>query len=312
MQRKQTAGIIIATGLGNKEKEINPLTPLGTTTIVKRMVLTFQLAKVSPIIIITGFDGLSVERHLANYGVVFFRVENYNKFNFQSTIGPALKYAIEKSEQIFIAPVEYPLCMTKTLKKMIYTEGKVCIPYINQRYGYPFLVSREMMANQLETNQEFSDWDTFIKENAFQANLVDVEDKGVICSIDNLEQCNEIVEEHNQQMLHPYVRVDIDYVTRIFDPKTKILLMQIKDTQSVKKACERISLSIGKAWEIINILEDALGYKVVHRRQGGKRGGKTRLTLEGEDYLERYQLLEKKVQEFANDEFERIFPQDIS
>ena len=42
----------------------NPLKELGRTTIVKRAVVACQQAQLSPIIVITGLDGLSVERHL--------------------------------------------------------------------------------------------------------------------------------------------------------------------------------------------------------------------------------------------------------
>ena len=55
------------------------------------------------------------------------------------------------------------------------------------------------------------------------------------------------------------------------------------------------------------MLEEALEYPVVERRQGGKRGGSTKLTEEGLAYLEKYCLLEKKVQEYADREFWKIF-----
>ncbi|MEA4972152.1 hypothetical protein SDC9_88862 [bioreactor metagenome] len=310
MSAKNTAGIIIATGYDSLGRQMNPLTPLGTTTIVKRIVLTYQLAGISPIIVITGFDGLSVERHLANYGVVFFRVENYSEIDFKTDILPALTYAAEKCSQIMVSPVEYPLFWTSTIKKIIQNDGQIRVPINDERLGYPFLLSADVLP-ELDTEKKFEGWMSFLNECGLDIRLIPVSDEGVACSIENIDHCNNILEQHNRQMLHPYVRLDIDYVTRIFDPKMKMLLMQIEDTKSVKTACSRISLSIGKAWEIINVLEDALGYQVVSRRQGGKKGGSTELTAEGEEYLEKYRLLEKKIQNYANEEFTKIFLTDV-
>lgn len=46
-----------------------------------------------------------------------------------------------------------------------------------------------------------------------------------------------------------------------------------------------MAISNGKAWTILNDLEKNLGYAVVERKQGGKQGGKTYLTEEGENYF---------------------------
>lgn len=306
MEKERAAGIIIATGYNVEGEQLDPLTPLGTTTIVKRIVLTFQLAGISPIIVITGFDGLSVERHLANYGVVFFRAENEAEPDFERNILPALLYAADKQCNIAIAPVEYPLFKTASIRKIMEKTGSVRVPFYEQSYGYPFLIDSTILS-KLCRKEKFQSWMPFWADNGICITPVPVEDEGIICNIKDMEHCKGILEQHDKQMMHPYVRLDIDYPTRIFDPRLKMLLLLIRDTMSVKTACQRISLSIGKAWEIINTLEEALGYEIVNRRQGGKRGGSTSLTPEGEDYLKKYCLLEQRIQDFANEEFHKIF-----
>ena len=46
-----------------------------------------------------------------------------------------------------------------------------------------------------------------------------------------------------------------------------------------------MALSPGKAWDMINELEDKIGYTVVKRRRGGRNGGKTFLTEDGRQFL---------------------------
>ena len=55
-----------------------------------------------------------------------------------------------------------------------------------------------------------------------------------------------------------------------------------------------MALSPGKAWDMINELEDKLGYTVVKRRRGGRNGGKTFLT-------------EEQVISFSEQKFEKMF-----
>ena len=72
----------------------------------------------------------------------------------------------------------------------------------------------------------------------------------------------------------------------------------------------RVAISVGKAWEYINLLEEKLQYPVVERRRGGRKGGRTDLTAEGKIYLEKYLQLERNVQEYAKSEFRRIFERE--
>lgn len=307
--KTKVAGLIVATGLNEHGSTVDPLTVLGNMTIVKRVVLTYQLAGISPIIVITGMDGLSVERHLALYGAVFFRVEDNQKVNFQADIMPALGYAAEKGEVVVVTSVECPLFQTETVRHLIRSPGEAKFLACDGRRGYPFLLpSAPLLKITPETS--FASWETLIAHLDCSKQTCLVDDHGISCVVSDHERCEGILDEHNKQMLHPYVRLDIDYPTRIFDPRTKILLMMIKDTNSVKTACKRTALSIGKAWEMINALERALDYPVVNRRQGGRRGGRTSLTPEGEEYLRKYILLEGRVQDYAGEEFKKLFLQD--
>jgi molybdate transport system regulatory protein len=83
------------------------------------------------------------------------------------------------------------------------------------------------------------------------------------------------------------------------------LLRGIKETGSVRKACEKMEMSYSKAWKLLGILEKWLGFQVTVRHQGGKAGGEAFLTDEGERFLEKYQLFEKESQDAVQAVFER-------
>jgi molybdate transport repressor ModE-like protein len=66
-------------------------------------------------------------------------------------------------------------------------------------------------------------------------------------------------------------------------------------------------MSYAKAWKVLNKLENELGYRIIQRRQGGNRVGRTLLTQKGIDFLQAYIEYEDSVFKYARSEFVRIF-----
>lgn len=311
MQNRKTAVIITAFGFDNLGMTSNPLKELGRTTIVKRAVVACQQAQLSPIIVITGFDGLSVERHLAYYGVIFFQISDYGSIDFQKDLRPALEYGFEKCDQVMILPTEYPFCKTETMRMLTEQEGEVRIPvYQGKKPGFPVLMTRKAF-DKINPEIKFNGWTSFFEENQLEISRINTDDKGCICNATENRDFSRIIKKHDKQLIHPYVRLDIDYPIGILNPRVRTLLMMLGDTKSMKTACQRMSISVGKAWDLINDLEGALGYQVVSRRQGGKKGGSTKLTPKGEAILEKYNLLEAHVIDYTNYEFKKIFGETL-
>ena len=70
------------------------------------------------------------------------------------------------------------------------------------------------------------------------------------------------------------------------------LLEEIQEVGNVRKACEKMSVSYSKGWKLLRILESCLSFSAIQKRQGGKGGGDTRLTPEGEAFLAKYRAFE--------------------
>ena len=102
---------------------------------------------------------------------------------------------------------------------------------------------------------------------------LEVEDKGVILEADKIDRLDEFLQNHNNELLHPFIRISIEKENSFFNSRGKLLLLLINETHSVKGACKHMALSYSKACDILNQLEKELGYNVVERRHGGSRGG---------------------------------------
>ena len=136
---------------------------------------------------------------------------------------------------------------------------------------------------------------------------LETEDPGIAISPERIEKLDSLLETHNQNLIHPFLRISIEKESLFFDARASLLLTLINETHSVKGACRYMAISNGKAWTILNDLEKNLGYAVVERKQGGKQGGKTYLTEEGKLFLEKYRKFEEQVKQYARKSFFEIF-----
>lgn len=110
-------------------------------------------------------------------------------------------------------------------------------------------------------------------------------------------------------MFHADIKVKICENEQIFGPGIVTLLENVGKTGSVKKACAGMGMSYSKGWKIINRAEDALGYKLIERRHGGKSGGSCQVTEQGEKMLFRFREMEKEIRKYVELSFAKHFPE---
>ncbi|HWR41748.1 NTP transferase domain-containing protein [Sporomusa sp.] len=305
-ENKTTGGIIVAAGKTKDVRDPNPLFKIGSITVVKRIVLTFQQANISPIVVITGDKAEEIEHDLADYGVIFLRNKEYETSRKFDSAKIGLDFIQNKCDQVIFTPVTTSMFTPLTLQKMLECGKKLISPSYHGKSGHPLLISCELIPGILEYGGDMG-MRGAIQALGIERYRLDVEDEGILPDMDNVERLKQLTKKHNQQILHPFVRVSIENESLFFNSRTKLLLILIQDTHSVRSACRHIALSYSKAWNMINQLEQELGYDVVERKHGGSKGGKTYLTRKGAQFLEKFQQFEENVRQYAKDEFNRCF-----
>ncbi|AOR22807.1 NTP transferase domain-containing protein [Clostridium taeniosporum] len=303
---KTTGGIIVAAGKPSERISSDPLLKIGSITIIKRIVLTFQRASISPIVIVTGHKSEEIEHNLANYGVIFLKnnkYENSRKFD-SAKIG--LEFLQNKCDQIIFTPVSIPMFTAETLQTMMKCGKKLLSPSYHGKSGHPLLISSELIPKILKYDGNLG-MRGAIRNIGVAREWIDVEDRGILYDTDYIDQLDQLLIKHNKHILHPFVKISIEKESSFFDSRTKLLLILINEINSVRGACRHMALSYSKAWNMLNKLEKELGYAVVERKHGGNKGGKTYLTKEGIKFLKKYQQFEENISEYVRDEFERVF-----
>ena len=303
---ENTGGVIVAAGNTNKSGRVSPLLQIGSISIIKRIVLTFQQADISPIVVITGFQSLEIEQHLADYGVVFLKNDEYESSDKLRSAKIGLDFLKDKCNKVIFTPVSIPMYTSNTLRGLIETDKKLVVPSYQGRAGHPLLLDCSLIPTILEYEGN-EGMRGAIKELSTKKDYLEVNDKGIILEADEIERLDEFLHLHNENLLHPFVRISIEKEFAFFNSRAKLLLILIEETHSVKGACKHMALSCGKAWNMINEMEEALGYRVVERRHGGSRGGKTSLSEKGKEFLAKYEKYEEDVKQYAVSHFYNIF-----
>ena len=81
----------------------------------------------------------------------------------------------------------------------------------------------------------------------------------------------------------------------IFGQGPRELLTRVNKLGSLSKAASSMKMSYSKAWNLINRIENELGYKLLEKRVGGVSGGSSTLTDEGENFIEKYNYVESEL-----------------
>lgn len=302
MRISRTGGLIAA---GSRRVAL-PMLQVGSIPIVERIVITFQQAGIFPIVIVTGADEADVKYRMAGHGVIFLHSEQPDGTELFSSVKQGLRYLHGKCGRVVFAPVNVPMFTPSTLTRLLAEEGDVVIPSCRGRGGHPVVIAENVIGDLLA----YGGGDGLrgaLRSLGDRRRWLRVEDEGVLASIHDPRQLEERLAAHNGELLHPMLHMRLEREAAFFDGRLKLLLFLIDDAGSVRRACDAMAISCGKAWDLINRLERELGYQVVERRQGGHRGGNTRLTERGAQFLRRYQSFEERVFQFAQNQFQDTF-----
>lgn len=302
MKLSKIGGVI---AVANKDTA-KPLLQVGTIPIIRRIVITYQQVGIFPIVVVISEDEDEIKRQLSPYGVIFLRNPNQEQPELMDSVRIGLKYLQAKCDRVAFTPVNVPMFTSTTLCTLIQTEGDIVTPSFQGKGGHPVLLSAEVIP-QILSYSGSNGLRGALAECTAERIWVSVDDKGILASAHNQESLLDQLNEHNSSILHPALHMRLEQEVPFFSARLKLLLYLIADTQNMRTACTCSGIAHSKAWDMINRLEQKLGYSVVERQRGGKSGGSTRLTKQGEEFLTAYHEFEQTVHRFTQEEFQKRF-----
>lgn len=85
-----------------------------------------------------------------------------------------------------------------------------------------------------------------------------------------------------------------------------VLLEKIKETGSITEAARQMKMSYRQAWELVDEMNKKSKKPLVERIIGGKGGGGTKVTSEGEKLIRNYWKLHNNFVQFNESEAQKL------
>lgn len=291
--------LITAAGMSSRMGKFKPMLSLGEISVAERVVATFRQAGVTRIAMVTGYNARELERHLSGCGIEFIRNEDYETTQMFDSVKLGLEYLKGKCDAVFFTPVDIPLFTAKTVLALKSSGAALACPQCNGESGHPIVISSSLIDRIIADSGE-GGLRGALERCGTELVRVSVEDEGTLHDADTPEDFARLIAYHNAQLVRPVVNVALGKEKIFFDDRMASLLTLIKETESVREACQRMQMSYSTAWKVIRTLESQVGKSLVHRSQGGAGGSTSSLTASGATLLDNYSEYRRKVREYAD------------
>ena len=302
----QTAALIVAAGMSSRMGDFKPMLNIGSISVAQRVVATLHQTGVNKIVMVTGYNATTLERHLAGNGIIFLRNEAYQTTQMFDSAKIGLSYLQDKCDRVLFTPVDVPLFTAQTVRALLDSGADLACPVCDGKQGHPILISSALLPEILNDSGEQGLKGAMDRCSA-PLIRVEVDDPGTIHDADTPEDFSKLLDYHNSQLVRPVVSVSLTKEKPFFDSRIAMLLMLVDETKSVRAAGQRMQLSYSSCWNIIRTLESQLNYPLIERSQGGAKGSTSVLTDRGRLLLERYRAYEQTLKEQANALYESYF-----
>ena len=306
----QTAAIIVAAGMSSRMGEFKPMLNIGSISIAQRIVANFHQAGVDRIVMITGFNATTLERHLSGNGIIFLRNENYETTQMFDSAKIGLEYLKDKCDRILFTPVDIPLFTSATVKALVDSGAELACPVCQGQQGHPLLIASRLVDSILADSGE-GGLQGAISRCGSPMQKIEVEDAGILHDADTPEDYRALLNMHNQQLVRPVVNVSLAKEMPFFDEKIATLLSLVDETNSVRTACQRMQISYSTGWNIIRTMESQFSRSLIERSQGGAGGGQSRLTEDGRALVEAFNKYSSELRRVANELFQSYFEDSL-
>lgn len=296
--------LIVTTGLSRISGVAALLPEVGAISAGQRMISAFQCGEVSLVGLVVGPEDKKPERQLSQGGVVFLRCEKDATF-FDGVL-EGLRFMVGKFDRVFIVPGDMPLFLPDTLRSLLHSTAHIAIPITSHVNGCPVLLDHAAMKAILEDTESTS------LENALSAcplekAFVPVSDSGTLLRGEDMSHRKEMIRLQDQQLTRPMLDVTLRNGTSLYDPKLSMLLHLVEQTGSVRDACSLMQISYSTAWNMLNHIEDELGYPLVIRIRGGAVGSGSVLTEKGRELMTAYDRFTENLQKTAKTLYDDFF-----
>ena len=296
--------LIVTTGLSRVSGAAALLPEVGAIPAGQRMISVFQCAGVSMVGLVVGPEDKKTERQFAQSGVIFLRCRT--NASFLDGVREGLRFMRDNFDRVFVVPGDMPWFLPETLRSVLHSTAPIAVPVSSYIHGCPVLLDRSGMEAVLA--EDCGDGlENIIKNCGLAKEFVPVSDSGIFLRGEDMSHRERIIAQQDQQMLRPTLDISLRNGTSLYDPRLSMLLHLVEQTRSVRDACSLMQISYSAAWNMLNHVEDKLGFPLVVRNRGGASGSGSLLTEKGKALMDAYDRFSAHLEQEAKQLYDRFF-----
>lgn len=307
----KTGAVIVAAGTSSYMKDFKPMLRMGRTTIIKRIITTLKQAGVDSIVVVTGNNANQLEKHISHMGVICMRNERYTETQMFDSARIGLEYFQDKCDRILFTPSDIPLFSVQSVLKLLNNSGEILCPYFKGVPGHPLLISSDIIPLLLSYDGK-DGLQGAIRQSGKKITRITVDDDGVLMDIDTRQDYEKLIyqyhEMHKAQALYYQLQLRLCKEEAFFGPGAAEFLTLVEQTGSMQTACSMMHMSYSKAWNMVNLAEEQLGFPILTRRAGGPEGGSSQLTEQGKEFMQRFIHFQNELKAVSDTLFDKYFP----
>lgn len=308
----ELAGLVLAAGVSSRMGTFKPMLLVDGQTMIRRVVDMMRRAGAGPIVVVTGYQGERLERHLEGLDIRFIHNDCYYRTQMLDSLILGLEHLGEESRRVLASPTDIPLVEDGTVSALLAAEGAFVRPLFHGAPGHPVVLARGLLPG-LKAYSGGGGLKGAIEALGVEVTDVPVEDQGTALDSDTRDEYAALLRYRRQQTRRPQrlqldLQVGLQAETTFLGLRCAQFLELIETTGSMLNACQCMHMSYSKGWGMINEVERQLGYPVLIRSQGGSNGGGSSLTEQGQNLLQAYQSMERDIRTYSQKAFEKYFP----
>ena len=132
--------LIAAAGKPRRRDSFQVSDPLGSLSVIRRIIHTFRQAGAGDIVVVTGYQARELERHLARSGAICLRNEDWENSDMMASVRIGLAYLAASNCPVLFSPADIPLFTVSTVLLLLESGAESAVPQINKKRGHPLLL----------------------------------------------------------------------------------------------------------------------------------------------------------------------------
>ena len=151
---------------------------------------------------VTGFNAVTLERHLSGSGVIFLRNDDYETTQMFDSVKIGLTYLWGKCDAVLFTPVDIPLFTASTVRALLDSAALIACPVCDGQTGHPILINETLFDPILSDSGE-GGLKGAVERCGTQMQQIPVDDPGTLYDADAPADYSSLVDYHNFQLVRP-------------------------------------------------------------------------------------------------------------